>query len=101
MKTLYLFADQGVNLSGVKGAPIHVPSFVQALAGPRHIRRRQHNESLRNELGRNARMARAKKACSQSAEQVIAWVEPLLRHKTCVCATSPQHAACDGRMRQS
>jgi|SRR5215831_7761101 len=101
MNTLYLFSDQGVDLPIVKGAPIHVRSFVQVLVGPGHIRRRQHNGGLRNELGRNARKACAKNAWNQSAEPVMAWVEPLLRHKTRVCATSPQHAACDGRMHQS
>src|SRR6516165_7708574 len=32
MKILYLCFDQGIDLSGVKGASIHVRSFVQALA---------------------------------------------------------------------
>ena len=72
------------------------PGDAQALIGC--IRRLQHNEGLRNELGRNARMACAKNTWRQSAEQVIAWVEPLLRHETRDYATSPQHPACEGRM---
>jgi glycosyltransferase involved in cell wall biosynthesis len=36
MKILYLCADHGVDLSGVKGASIHVRSFVRALAGLGH-----------------------------------------------------------------
>jgi glycosyltransferase involved in cell wall biosynthesis len=36
MKILYLCSDHGVDLSGVKGASIHVRSFVQALAALGH-----------------------------------------------------------------
>src|SRR5215468_216453 len=36
MRILYLCFDQGVDLSGVKGASIHVRSFVQALAALGH-----------------------------------------------------------------
>src|SRR5215471_12247337 len=36
MKILYLCADHGVDLWGVKGASIHVRSFVHALAGLGH-----------------------------------------------------------------
>src|SRR5215472_537944 len=36
MKILYLCADQGVDLSGVKGASIHVRSLSKALAGLGH-----------------------------------------------------------------
>src|SRR5215831_17269927 len=36
MRILYLCSDHGVDLSGVKGASIHVRSFVQALAALGH-----------------------------------------------------------------
>jgi glycosyltransferase involved in cell wall biosynthesis len=36
MKILYLCADHGVDLSGLKGASIHIRSFVQALAALGH-----------------------------------------------------------------
>lgn len=36
MRVLYLCSDHGVDLSGVKGASIHVRSFVQALSALGH-----------------------------------------------------------------
>jgi glycosyltransferase involved in cell wall biosynthesis len=43
------------------------------------IRRLRSDESLRTELGRNARMACSKNTWRQNAERVIDWVEPLLQ----------------------
>jgi glycosyltransferase involved in cell wall biosynthesis len=44
------------------------------------IRRLRADESLRRELGHNAEMASSKNTWQQSAERVVHWVEPLLRH---------------------
>jgi glycosyltransferase involved in cell wall biosynthesis len=43
------------------------------------IRRLRADESLRRELGQNARMACSKNTWRQNAERVVGWVEPLLR----------------------
>ncbi len=44
------------------------------------IRRLRSDESLRRELGQNARMACSKNTWKQNAERVVGWVEPLLQH---------------------
>jgi glycosyltransferase involved in cell wall biosynthesis len=44
------------------------------------IRRLRADESLRRELGQNARMACSKNTWRRNAERVVGWVEPLLQH---------------------
>jgi glycosyltransferase involved in cell wall biosynthesis len=44
------------------------------------ILRLRADESLRRELGQNARMACSKNTWRRNAEQVVRWVEPLLQH---------------------
>ena len=44
------------------------------------IRRLRADESLRRELGQNARMACSMNTWKQNAERVVGWVEPLLHH---------------------
>ena len=44
------------------------------------IRRLRADESLRRELGQNARMASSKNTWQQNAQRVVHWVEPLLQH---------------------
>ena len=44
------------------------------------IRRLRADESLRKELGKNARMACSKNTWKGNAERVIGWVEPMLQH---------------------
>jgi glycosyltransferase involved in cell wall biosynthesis len=51
------------------------------------IRRLRTDETLRRELGKNARIACSKNTWSQSAGRVVDWVAPLLDHKTLVYAT--------------
>jgi glycosyltransferase involved in cell wall biosynthesis len=50
------------------------------------IRQLRSDESLRRELGKNARIACSKNTWSRNAARVVGWVEPLLDHKTLVYA---------------
>ncbi len=51
------------------------------------IRQLRSDESLRRELGKNARIACSKNTWSRNAARVVGWVEPLLDHKALVYAT--------------
>lgn len=82
-------------LTGLLYAPGNQEAFMAC------IRRLRADESLGRELGHNARMACSRNTWRQSAERVITWVEPLLRHKTGAYVTPPQYPACEGRMHQS
>ena len=57
---------------------LYEPGNEEALLGC--IRRLRTDESLRIELGQNARMACSKNTWRQNAERVVGWVEPLLQH---------------------
>jgi len=56
---------------------LYEPGNEEALLGC--IRRLRADESLRRELGQNARMACSKNTWRQNAQRVVHWVEPLLQ----------------------
>jgi glycosyltransferase involved in cell wall biosynthesis len=56
---------------------LYEPGNKEALLGC--IQRLRADETLRRELGQNARMACSKNTWRQNAERVVGWVEPLLR----------------------
>ncbi len=56
---------------------LYEPGNQEALIGC--IRRLRADESLRRELGQNARMACSKNTWRHNAERVVGWVEPLLQ----------------------
>jgi len=57
---------------------LYEPGNEEALIGC--IRRLRTDESLRKELGKNARIACSGHSWRQNAERVVHWVEPLLQH---------------------
>jgi glycosyltransferase involved in cell wall biosynthesis len=82
-----------VIVDGLTGL-LYEPGNEEALIGC--IRRLQADESLRTELGQNARIACSVNSWRQNAERVIHWVEPLLQH---AATRSPRGSRfADGRL---
>lgn len=66
---------------------LYEPGNEEALIGC--VRRLQADQSLRRELGQNARMAGSINTWRQNVERVVGWVEPLLQH---AATRSPRNA---------